>query len=77
VDLLFWAIAWDNVLGKRDDHASGMIKILHIPPSTINYTSNIEDIETKPIAFSFAYPNSMFARTTLATSEWYSFRSTS
>ena len=66
-----------NVLGKRDDHASGMIKILHILPLTINCISNIKDIETKLITFLFAYPNSMFARTTLTTSEWYSFRSTS
>jgi hypothetical protein len=40
-------------------------------------TSNIEDIETKQIALSSTYPNSMFTRSTLATSKWYSFKSTS
>jgi len=39
-----------NVLGKRAGQASEPVKILHILPSTINYTSNIEDIETKQIA---------------------------
>jgi hypothetical protein len=66
-----------NVLGKRAGQASEPVKILHIQHSITHYTSNIEDIETKQIALSFTYPNSMFARTTLATSEWYSFRSTS
>jgi hypothetical protein len=66
-----------NVLGKRAGQASEPVKILHILHSTTHYTSNIEDIETKQIALSFTYPNNMFARTTLATSEWYSFRSTS
>jgi hypothetical protein len=66
-----------NVLGKRAGQASEPVKILHIQHLITHYTSNIEDIETKQIALSFTYPNSMFARTTLATSEWYSFRSTS
>jgi hypothetical protein len=46
-----------------------MIKILDTWPLTIDYTSNIGDIETKQIAFSFTYPNSMFARTILTTSK--------
>ena len=58
-----------NVLGKRAGQASEPVKILHIQHSTTHYTSNIEDIETKQIALSFTYPNSMFARTTLATSK--------
>jgi hypothetical protein len=40
----------DNVPGKRVSQASEWVKILHIPPSTINYASNIKDIETKQIA---------------------------
>jgi hypothetical protein len=67
----------DNVLGKRAGQASEPVKILHTLHSTTHYTSNIEDIETKQIALSSTYPNSMFARATLATSEWYSSRSTS
>jgi hypothetical protein len=66
-----------NVLGKRAGQASEPVKILHILHSMSHNINNIRDIETKQIAFSFAYPNSMFARTTLATSKWYSFRSTS
>ena len=66
-----------NVLGKRAGQASEPVKILYILYSISHNINNIGDIETKQIAFSFAYPNSMFARTTLATSEWYSFRSTS
>jgi hypothetical protein len=50
-----------NVLGKRAGQASEPVKILHILHSTTHYTSNIEDIETKQIALSFTYPNSMFA----------------
>ena len=66
-----------NVLGKRAGQASEPVKILYILYLISHNINNIGDIETKQIAFSFAYPNSMFARTTLATSEWYSFRSTS
>jgi hypothetical protein len=58
-----------NVLGKRAGQASEPVKILHIQHLTTYYISNIEDIETKQIALSFTYPNSMFARTTLAISE--------
>jgi hypothetical protein len=50
--------------------ASEPVKVLHILDSTIYYTSNIEDVETKQIAFSSKYSNSMFARAILATSEW-------
>jgi hypothetical protein len=39
-----------NVVHKRVGHTSEWVKILHILPSTINCTSNIEDIETKQIA---------------------------
>jgi hypothetical protein len=46
-----WMNGWfDNVVHKRVGHTSEWVKILHILPSTINYTSNIEDIETKQIA---------------------------
>jgi hypothetical protein len=58
-----------NVLGKRAGQASEPVKILHILHLTTHYTSNIEDMETKQIALSFTYPNSMFARTTLAISK--------
>ena len=51
----------DNVLGKRDDHASEMIKILDALPLTTNYTNKNGDIDTKQIALSFTYSNSMFA----------------
>ena len=50
-----------NVLGKRDDHTSEMIKILDTLPLTTNYTSNFRDIGIKQIALSFTYFNSMFA----------------
>jgi hypothetical protein len=72
-----WIYSRYNVLGKRAGQASEPVKILHILHSMSHNINNIRDIETKQIAFSFAYPNSMFARTTLATSKWYSFRSTS
>jgi hypothetical protein len=74
---LFVKAKANNVLGKRAGQASEPVKILHILYSISHNINNIGDIETKQITFSFAYPNSMFARTTLATSEWYSFRSTS
>jgi hypothetical protein len=67
----------NNVLHKRVDHTSEWIKILYISYSMTQNTSNIEDIETKQIALSSTYPNSVFARSTLATSKWYSFGSTS
>jgi len=38
-----------NVLGKRAGQASEPVKILHILPSTTDYTSKVEDIETKQI----------------------------
>ena len=50
-----------NVLSKRDDHASEMIKILDALPLTTNYTNKNGDIDTKQIALSFTYSNSMFA----------------
>jgi hypothetical protein len=39
----------DNVFHKRAGHTSEPVKILHILPSTTNYTSKVEDIETKQI----------------------------
>jgi hypothetical protein len=38
-----------NVLGKRAGQASEPVKILHILPSTTDYTSKVEDIEIKQI----------------------------
>jgi hypothetical protein len=49
----------DNVVHKRVGHTSEWVKILHILPSTINYTSNIEDIETKQIALQTTCPSIM------------------
>jgi hypothetical protein len=42
-------VKYVNVLGKRAGQASEPIKILHILPSTTDYTSKVEDIETKQI----------------------------
>ena len=50
-----------NVVHKRVGHTSEWVKILHILHSTTHHTSNIEDMETKQIALSSTYPNSMFA----------------
>jgi hypothetical protein len=46
--------------------ASEWVKILHIPPSTVNYASNIKDIETKQIALKTTCPSIMLKRTTSA-----------
>jgi hypothetical protein len=47
-NLIIYGI-WVNVLGKRAGQASEPVKILHILPSTTDYTSKVEDIETKQI----------------------------
>jgi hypothetical protein len=38
-----------NVFHKRAGHTSEPVKILHILPSTTDYTSKVEDIEIKQI----------------------------
>jgi hypothetical protein len=57
----------DNVLGKRAGQASEPVKISPTLPSTINYRSNIGDIETKQLVLQTTELNSMSNFTTLAT----------
>jgi hypothetical protein len=56
-----------NVLGKRAGQASEPVKISPTLPSTINYRSNIGDIETKQLVLQTTELNSMSNFTTLAT----------
>jgi hypothetical protein len=56
-----------NVLGKRAGQASEPVKISPTLPSTINYRSNIRDIETKQLILQIIELNSMSNFTTLAT----------
>jgi hypothetical protein len=57
----------DNVLGKRAGQASEPVKISPTLPSTINYRSNIGDIETKQLVLQITELNSISNFTTLAT----------
>jgi hypothetical protein len=57
----------DNVLGKRAGQASEPVKISPTLPSTINYRSNIGDIETKQLVLQTTELNIMSNFTTLAT----------
>jgi hypothetical protein len=56
-----------NVLGKRAGQASEPVKISPTLPSTINYRSDIGDIETKQLVLQTTELNSMSNFTTLAT----------
>jgi hypothetical protein len=56
-----------NVLGKRAGQASEPVKISPTLPSTINYRSNIGDIETKQLVLQTTELNIMSNFTTLAT----------
>jgi hypothetical protein len=57
----------DNVLGKRAGQASKPVKISPTLPSTINYRSNIRDIEIKQLVLQTTELNSMSNFTILAT----------
>jgi hypothetical protein len=60
-------VSSNNVLGKRAGQASEPVKISPTLPSTINYRSNIGEIETKQLVLQTTELNSMSNFTILAT----------